>query len=61
MCCIALKDDIEAANKKFMDIFKAQDANALSMLYTEDCKVMATGMDVLTGRQGKVVARLNIL
>ena len=35
-----------------MDCFKAQDANALSMLYTEDCKVMATGMDTQTGRQG---------
>ncbi|XP_065888463.1 uncharacterized protein [Dysidea avara] len=50
----ALRDEIEAANKKFMACFKAQDANALSMLYTEDCKVMATGMDVQTGRQGVV-------
>ena len=52
LCCTALRDEIEAANKKFMACFKAQDANALSMLYTEDCKVMATGMDVQTGRQG---------
>ena len=52
MVCIALKDDIAAANEKFMTAFKAQDANAIAALYTEDCKVMPSGSDVVMGREG---------
>ena len=36
-----------------MTAFKAQDANAVAALYTEDCKVMPPGSDVVTGREGR--------
>ena len=49
---VALKDEIAAANEKFMAAFKAQDANAVAALYTEDCKVMPPGTDVVMGRDG---------
>ena len=52
---IALRDEIAAANEKFMAAFKAQDANAVAALYTEDCKVMPTGSDVVMGREGNLV------
>ena len=35
-----------------MTAFKAQDANAVAALYTEDCKVMPPGSDVVMGREG---------
>ena len=44
--------EIEAANLKFMTAFGKQDATGLSELYTEDCKLMPTGTDVLFGREG---------
>ena len=40
-----------------MTAFKAQDANAVAALYTEDCKVMPTGSDVVMGREGKLLGR----
>ena len=49
---IALRDEIATANEKFMAAFKAQDANAVAALYTEDCKVMPPGTDVVVGRDG---------
>ena len=51
----ALKDEIAAANEKFMSAFKSQDANAVAALYTEDCKVMPPGSDVMMGREGVVI------
>ena len=47
--------EIEAANLKFMTAFGKQDATGLSELYTEDCKLMPTGTDVLFGREGAYV------
>ena len=42
------------------DWFKARydsgDMKNLAQLYTEDCKIMPTGYDVLEGRAGKVGA-----
>ena len=35
-----------------MAAFAKGDAVAISELYTEDCKVMPTGSDTLTGRNG---------
>lgn len=49
---LGLIDEIQAANAKFMEAFAKQDAQALSQLYTEDCKLMPTGSDVVTGRDG---------
>ena len=53
----ALMSEIEAGNQKFMEAFAKQDATALSMLYTEDCKLMPTGTDVLFGREGMSMCR----
>ena len=50
--------EIEAANLKFMTAFSKQDATGLSELYTEDCKLMPTGTDVLYGREGVYVCML---
>ncbi|KAJ8030080.1 hypothetical protein HOLleu_29658 [Holothuria leucospilota] len=46
----SLKEEIEAADRKFMDRFGAGDFTGLSNLYTEDCKVMPTGSPTLNGR-----------
>ena len=35
-----------------MAAFKAQDANAVAALYTEDCKIMPPESDVVVGREG---------
>ncbi len=51
----ALKDDIEAANTKFMAAFASGDATNLGPLYTENCRLMPTGTDVLVGRDGMCV------
>lgn len=42
-----LQEEIEAGNAKFMAAFDKGDMSALSLLYTEDCKVMPTGAGVL--------------
>ena len=47
--------EIESVNQKFMEAFGKQDAIALSLLYTEDCKLMPTGTDVLFGRGGMLM------
>ena len=52
-----LQDEIQAANEKFMDAYNKGDMNALSALYTEDCKLMPTGSDVVNGRDGKSFLR----
>ena len=35
-----------------MAAFDGDDLTKLSELYTEDCKVMPTGSDVMSGREG---------
>jgi uncharacterized protein (TIGR02246 family) len=47
---MSLQDEITAANKKFMSFFDNGDAKGVSSLYTEDCKIMPTGMPMQTGR-----------
>ncbi|XP_065177503.1 uncharacterized protein LOC135808264 [Sycon ciliatum] len=47
-----LKAEIEAANVNFMRCFDGGDFDGLSMLYTEDCKLMPTGSATLIGREG---------
>ena len=42
-----------------MTAFKAQDANAVAALYTEDCKVMPPGSDVAMGREGTYMLYAN--
>ena len=49
----ALQLEIEASNKKWMDAFARKDSKAIGDCYTEDGKVLPTGMDVVTGREGK--------
>ena len=48
-----LKDEIMAANVKFMYCFDTSDFDGLAALYTEDCKLMPTGSPVLVGRDGE--------
>ena len=43
---------IQALNDRFMEFYKNNDMKGLSELYTEDCKLMPPGTDVLTGRSG---------
>ena len=40
-----------------MDFYASDDMDGLSELYTEDCKIMATGKDVLTGKAGRARRR----
>ncbi len=49
---LALIDEIKQANGNFMKAFGAGNMDDLSALYTEDCKIMPTGADVMTGRDG---------
>lgn len=35
-----------------MDAFARQDAAGIGALYTQDCKIMPSGTDVLMGREG---------
>lgn len=46
-----LKDEIEACNVKFMAAFNKGDMPALSLCYSEDCKLMPTGAGVMEGRE----------
>jgi ketosteroid isomerase-like protein len=41
---------IQALNDRFMEFYKNNDMKGLSELYTEDCKLMPPGTDVLNGR-----------
>lgn len=58
---VALRDEIAAANEKFMAAFKTQVATAVADLYTEDCKIMPPGSDVLMGREGTYICLLYVL
>ncbi|XP_035692251.1 uncharacterized protein LOC118426823 [Branchiostoma floridae] len=46
-----LKAAIGKQNQKFMACFKANDMKGVANLYTEDCKLMITGMDTQYGRE----------
>ena len=48
---VAVFDEIVAAEKVFMETFDKGDAEALSKLYTEDCKLLVTGGPTLFGRK----------
>ncbi len=41
-----------------MNAFAEQNANALSMLYTEDCKLMPPGSDVIKGQEGECASSI---
>ncbi|PIK47399.1 hypothetical protein BSL78_15733 [Apostichopus japonicus] len=51
-----IKEEIEAADRKLENCFGSADFVGLSNLYTEDCKVLATGSPMLEGHEG--VAKL---
>lgn len=44
-----------------MDAFAKGDAEAVGALYTNDCKVMPTGSDVIEGQQGSYMYMYNLL
>jgi ketosteroid isomerase-like protein len=44
------KEEIEAANKKFLTFFAARDSVGLANLYTQDAKFMNSGAPAITGR-----------
>lgn len=50
-----MKGEVEAGNVKFMAAFEKQDAAAIGALYTEDCKIMPTGADTMSGREGEIL------
>ena len=52
---VGLQQEIEAANQEFMRCYAANDMTALSNLYTVDCKLMPTGVDVQEGRDSKTI------
>ena len=45
-----LKQEIESNNQKFMDAFAKHDPSGIAALYTEDCKIMPQGVDVMFGK-----------
>ena len=49
-----MHDQMEKLNVAFMKAFEDQNADAIGPMYTEDCKVMPTGQDVIHGRKGEV-------
>ncbi|CAH1245001.1 Hypp7417 [Branchiostoma lanceolatum] len=57
-----LKALIDAQNEKYYACFKANDMKGVAALYTEDCKIMVTGMDTVHGREGveKVVSNYRV-
>ena len=52
---VDMHDQMEKLNKAFMKAFEDQDAAAIGPMYTEDCKVMPTGQDVIVGRKGTII------
>ena len=48
----SLAEEIRSANERFMSLFASGDMQGLSQLYTEDCKLMPPGDDVVVGRAG---------
>ena len=54
MCsCPDLRSEIEDASARFTEAFNRQDAEAVSQLYTEDCALMPTGVDIINGRKSQ--------
>ena len=49
-----MHDQMEKLNVAFMKAFEDQNADAIGPMYTEDCKVMPAGQDVIHGRKGEV-------
>ena len=53
-CFSDMLAQMKVHNDKFMAAFANNDPEAIGPLYTEDCKVMPTGQDVIVGRKGTV-------
>lgn len=49
---MAVRDEIEAANSSLVKGVAAGDAAAVATHYTEDARIFAPGMPVVTGRAG---------
>ena len=54
---VDMHDQMDKLNKAFMKAFEDQDAAAIGPMYTEDCKVMPTGQDVIDGRKGTIIVQ----
>ena len=53
-------DQMDKIDKAFMKAFEDQNAEAMGPLFTEDCKIMPTGRDVLFGRKGMYLVLVKI-
>ena len=51
--CPDLRSEIEDASARFTEAFNRQDAEVVSQLYTEDCALMPTGVDIINGRKSQ--------
>ena len=47
---MTLAEELQAANEWFMTRYGSGDMKNVSQIYAEDCKIMATGYNVLEGR-----------
>ena len=54
-----MHNQMEKLNNAFMKAFEDQNPEAIGPMYTEDCKVMPTGQDVIVGRKGERVHSYN--
>ena len=43
---------MEKVNRAFLKAFEDQNPEAIGDLYTDDCKLMPNGKDVIIGRKG---------
>ena len=47
-----MHDQMEKVNKAFMKAFEDQNPEVIGDLYTDDCKIMPNGQDVIVGTKG---------
>lgn len=46
-----LKEALEGIRQKFMDSFAKGDAEGAASLYTDDCKIIPPGEDIISGKK----------
>ena len=56
-----MQDQMDKLNIAFMKAFEDQNPEAIGPMYTEDCKVMPTGQDVIVGRKGDAFSCIVII
>ena len=45
-------NQMEKVNKAFMKAFEDQNPEAIADLFTDDCKILPNGQDVVVGKKG---------